>query len=196
MPSLVGPARSAGSLRALAQPHLDVDDGLVLRPWLAADADVVKRAFDCPDVQRWHVRRMDGLAEARAWVGEWARRWEAETDGSWAVAGRADDRPVGQVGLRMISLGVASAHLSYWVVPEARGAGVAVRATRAVARWSFDVLGLHRLVLQHSTANSASCRVAAKLGFAVEGTERGAARHADGWHDMHVHGRLRTDPPF
>jgi hypothetical protein len=26
-----------------------------------------------------------------------------------------------------------------------------------------------------------------------EGTLRGAARHAGGWHDMHQHARLRTD---
>jgi ribosomal-protein-alanine N-acetyltransferase len=83
--------------------------------------------------------------------------------------------------------------LSYWVMPAQRGSGVAARAARALTRWAFDVVGLHRVVLQHSTANLASCRVAAKLGFPVEGTLRGALLHADGWHDAHVHARLRID---
>jgi RimJ/RimL family protein N-acetyltransferase len=28
--------------------------------------------------------------------------------------------------------------MSYWVLPDARGAGVAARATRALTRWVFD----------------------------------------------------------
>jgi RimJ/RimL family protein N-acetyltransferase len=41
--------------------------------------------------------------------------------------------------------------------------------------------------------NVASCRVALYAGFAAEGTKRGEARHADGWHDMHLHARLEND---
>ena len=42
-------------------------------------------------------------------------------------------------------------------------------------------------------ANPASCRVAVKAGFREEGVRRGAALHADGWHDMHVHALLADD---
>jgi ribosomal-protein-alanine N-acetyltransferase len=42
-------------------------------------------------------------------------------------------------------------------------------------------------------ANVASCRVAASAGFWEEGLRRGAALHADGWHDMHVHALLAVD---
>jgi RimJ/RimL family protein N-acetyltransferase len=136
---------------------------------------------------------MDTHDEARAWIAGWATRWDNETDASWAIVDNRDDQPIGQVGLRTISLFEASAHLSYWVLPDARGTGVAVRATHALTQWTFDVVRLHRVSLEHSTANLASCRVATKLGFDVEGTLRGAARHADGWHDMHKHARLRTD---
>jgi len=164
-----------------------------MRPWRESDAKTVMAAFECPGIQQWHVRRMDTHAEALDWMAGWATRWDDETDASWAVVDPDDDQPIGQVGLRTVSLFEGSAHLSYWVLPHARGAGVAVRAARALTRWTFDVLGLHRVSLDHSTANVASCRVAAKLGFELEGTLRGAALHADGWHDMHRHARLRTD---
>ena len=180
----------AGALQSLSQPRIEVDDRLVLRPWRASDAETVRTAFDCPAIQRWHVKRMDSLDEARAWIAGWAAHWDSEKDASWAITD--DDQPIGQVGLRAIALFAGSAELSYWVLPEARGKEVAVRAARALTQWGFD-LGLHRVVLQHSTANPASCRVAAKLGFPVEGTFRGALLHADGWHDAHVHARLRTD---
>ncbi|MEU4475081.1 GNAT family N-acetyltransferase [Micromonospora sp. NPDC023888] len=194
MPLLVTPALAAGSLGAREQPHLPVRPGLALRPWRVDDAPAVRAAFDCAQIQRWHVRRLDGDDEARAWTAQWARRWRDETSASWAVVD-ADDRPVGQVGLRGVLLEEASAQVSYWVVPAARGRGVAADALGALARWSFTRAGLHRLALHHSTANTASCRVAARAGFPVEGLLRGSVRHADGWHDMHLHARLRTDDP-
>lgn len=165
----------------------------MLRPWRESDADAVETAFDCPDIQRWHVRRMDSHNEAIAWTAGWKTRWDNETDASWAITGNDEDQPIGQVGLRTISLFEGSAQLSYWVLPAARGTGVAVRAALALTQWTFDVVGLHRVFLEHSTANTASCRVASKLGFDVEGTQRGALLHADGWHDAHTHARLRTD---
>ncbi len=47
--------------------------------------------------------------------------------------------------------------------------------------------------LDHSTLNHASCRVATKVGFVVEGTKRAQALHLDGWHDMHAHALLVDD---
>ena len=153
----------------------------------------MRTAFACPDVQRWHVRRLDSDEEARGWIAGWAGRWADETDASWAIAGRGDDQAIGQVGLRTVVLSDASAQLSYWVLPTARGTGVAGRAVRTLTSWAFDTLLLNRLFLLHSTANLASCRVASKAGFRVEGTLRRQMLHVDGWHDVHLHARLRTD---
>jgi [ribosomal protein S5]-alanine N-acetyltransferase len=77
----------------------------------------------------------------------------------------------------------------YWVLPAARGTGVAPRAVQAVTRWALDDLGVHRIELVHSVANPASCQVASKAGYLLEGTMRSASLHADGWHDMHLHAR-------
>ncbi|MBM0276273.1 GNAT family N-acetyltransferase [Micromonospora tarensis] len=191
MPLLVAPALPAGTLGAQDQPRLPVRPGLALRPWRLDDATAVRAAFDCPAIQRWHVRRLDSDDEARAWVAQWAGRWRDETAASWAIAD-ADDRPVGQVGLRGVELAEASAQVSYWVVPAARGRGVATEVLLALTGWSFTRVGLHRLALEHSTANVASCRVATGAGFTAEGVARASVRHADGWHDMHRHARLAT----
>ncbi|MGI5520882.1 GNAT family N-acetyltransferase [Micromonospora sp. CA-259024] len=195
MPLLVAPALPAGRLGAQEQPHLPVRPGLALRPWRDDDAPAVRAAFDCPAIQRWHVRRLDSDDEARAWAAQWAGHWRDETAASWAIVD-ADDRPVGQVGLRGVLLAEGSAQLSYWVLPAARGRGIATEALETLTRWSFTGAGLHRLGLEHSTANAASCRVATRAGFTVEGVLREAVRHADGWHDMHLHARLRTDGPI
>ena len=62
-----------------------------------------------------------------------------------------------------------------------------------MSRWFFTEIGLHRIELAHSVANVASCQVAARAGYAYEGTMRGEGLHADGWHDMHLHARLQGD---
>jgi ribosomal-protein-alanine N-acetyltransferase len=57
-----------------------------------------------------------------------------------------------------------TADVAYWTVPAVRGRGVCPRAVDAMASWAFEVAGLHRLDLEHATANAASCRVAEKTG--------------------------------
>ncbi|MFB7108563.1 GNAT family N-acetyltransferase [Streptomyces sp. NPDC056291] len=43
-----------------------------------------------------------------------------------------------------------------------------VSATLAISQWAFNNLGLHRLRITHSVADTASCRVATRAGFALE----------------------------
>ena len=76
---------------------------------------------------------------------------------------------------------------------ECPGRGVASAAVTTLRPWAFDQIGLQRIDLRHSVENTLSCRVATAAGFTAEGTLRGAALHTDGWHDMHLHARLRTD---
>ncbi|MEV6286510.1 GNAT family N-acetyltransferase [Kribbella sp. NPDC051770] len=185
MPRLSEPALAHGVLGE--QPVLKG-----LRPWQVGDAHAVREAFADPGVQQWHVLRIDDDAEAVAWIEQWAGRWAAEKAASWAVVGD-DGEVLGQIGLRRIELDEAKADLSYWMLPAARGRGVAGGAVRTLTDWCFGTLGLHRLVIAHSVRNEQSCRVATKAGFALEGTHRDSMLHADGWHDAHTHARLSGD---
>lgn len=190
VPSLVQPVLKPGTLRDLAQPTLPVQEDFVLRPWSSQDVSVVKRAFEDADIRRWHTRRLDTEVEALAWVASWSQRWEAETDASWALVRVATNEVVGQVGLRTVFLEAAQAQMSYWLLPEARGQGLAVSGTGAVQAWVFSEVGLQRLYLQHSVHNTRSCRVAVAAGFSLEGTLRRYMLHTDGLHDTRVHAVL------
>lgn len=187
MPYLVEPVLPPGSLARLVQPLLTVDE-LLLRPWQPVDAAVVQRAYAEPSVQQWHMRSLT-TAEARQWVQQWPHRWKAETGAGWAVT---DPRGViGQISVRSFVLGEGAGEISYWVLPSARGRRVAGRALRLVTDWAFHTLGLHRIEVEHSTRNPASCRVAEWSGYPLEGTRISSALHADGWHDMHLHAQVR-----
>ncbi|KUN77093.1 GNAT family N-acetyltransferase [Streptomyces griseoruber] len=193
MPYIAGPVVPAGTLSTVPQPVLRTGDGLVLRPWRTEDAPAVHAAFQDPVLNRWHIRTADSVEEVVGWIEAWQKGWESERDAQWAVADADTDGVVGRVALRGIQLEEGVAEVAYWTTRAARGRGVAVRATTALTRWAVDEIGLHRLELMHSTANEASCRVAIKAGFALEGTKRSAAIHQDGWHDMHLHARVRGD---
>jgi RimJ/RimL family protein N-acetyltransferase len=100
---------------------------------------------------------------------------------------------LGRIALHGLNFDGGIADISYWVLPAARGAGVASRALSALTAWALDDIGFHRLQLDHSTRNHASCRVATKSGYLLEGTKRSAAVHDDGRHDMHLHARIQGD---
>jgi [ribosomal protein S5]-alanine N-acetyltransferase len=187
------PVLTAGTLLDIGQPVLAAGAAAVLRPFAEADAPSVLRAYSDPAIRHWNVREMASEAEAAAWIREWAPRWQNETDACWAVVGR-DDEVMGRLAVRDIDLVGGQGQCTYWMLPGARGRGLATAAVQAVCRWAFGDIGFHRLSLIHSVANPASCRVAMKAGFALEGTFRRYQLLDDGWHDVHTHARLQTDP--
>jgi len=189
VPELRKPAVAPGSLSCDPQPRLQVDD-LLLRPWHPDDAAALVHAYGDPSIQRWLVRSMNER-EALEWVRSRADHWEQETGADWAVV--RGDVVIGRVALRKLDLLDGVGEATYWVTPTARGESVASRGLRAMSEWFFARGDFHRIELDHSTLNPASCRVALRAGFAAEGTRRQAVLHADGWHDMHLHARLSTD---
>ncbi|MEI5099625.1 GNAT family N-acetyltransferase [Streptomyces sp. PmtG] len=193
MPFKISNVLEPGALAGREQPTLSAPGGLVLRPWTRGDAPDVYEAFQDPVLQRWHARVADSEDEARAWIASWHEEWREETSAQWAAADARTGRVLGRVALRMIVLGDGQAEMAYWTMPRARGRGVAPRAVAALTAWAFGELGLHRIELRHSTRNEASCRVALKAGYAAEGTQRSAVLHEDGWHDMHLHARIKGD---
>ncbi|MEV6572059.1 GNAT family N-acetyltransferase [Streptomyces sp. NPDC051577] len=189
IPAVVPP----GHLRELPQPSFELPGALRLRPWEPSDAPALTAAGLDPDIVHWNRTVPMTRAEAVAKVAVFRSRWQNEQAAIWAVA--PEDAPaVGLIGIGDLDLAGGSGEILYWLLPEGRGKGAMVPATELVGRWAFEELGLHRLRITHSVANPASCRVATGAGFPLEGTMRGALLHADGWHDEHLHARVRTDP--
>src|ERR1022692_4169981 len=195
MPSLVATSTvPVGSLAARPQPTLTAGGGggVLLGPWSVGDAQAVMDAYQDEAIQRWHARRADSLTETREWIAGWQGGWAAETGAHWAVVEAESDILLGRAALKHLKLADGTADVAYWTVPAARGKDVCPRAVDAMASWAFELAGFHRLDLEHAMGNTASCRVAEKTGFAVEGVRRSAWLLTDGRHDVHAHARLRT----
>lgn len=175
------------------QPVLALTHGVELRPWHARDADVLMTAGQDPAIRKWNRLIVESVEHARQRIERMHRRWQAEQAAIWAIARADGGEALGLIGWGDINLDDGNAEIVYWLLPAARGGGVAVEAARRISRWALDDLGLHRLRLCHSTANPASCRVAQKAGFSFEGTQRSALLHEDGWHDEHLHALVQGD---
>jgi RimJ/RimL family protein N-acetyltransferase len=169
---------------------LSATGGLLLRPWERADAPAFLSAYQDEEIRRWHTRRPSTEAHVREWFDTYHQDWEREKGGHWAIT-RDGGEVLGRIALRGLDFDGGIAGVAYWVLPAARGTGVASRALTALTTWALDEIGFHRLELDHSTHNTASCRVATKCGYLLEGTKRSAAVHDDGRHDMHLHACIR-----
>ena len=184
------PVIPSGSLAATPQPVLSAAQGLLLRPWEPADAPIFLSAYQDSEIRRWHTRRPLTETDVLEWFDAYRQDWEQEKGGHWAVV-RDNGEVLGRIALRGFNFDDGIAGAGYWVLPGARGAGVATNALTALSAWALEEIGFYRLHLDHSTRNDASCRVATKSGYLLEGTKRSAALHDDGRHDMHLHARIR-----
>ncbi|MCJ1680621.1 GNAT family N-acetyltransferase [Streptomyces sp. APSN-46.1] len=194
MTEAIPPVVPAGRMSAVPQPEFALPGGMHLRPWTVDDAPALVEAGRDPEIQHWNRPGRLTLAEAEDRIARWHGLWQTEEAGIWAVAPATGGPAVGLIGLADLDLRDGSGEFLYWLLPAGRGSGITVKATDRIRRWAFEDVGLHRLRITHSVANPASCAIATKAGFPLEGTMRGALLHADGWHDEHLHARLRTDP--
>jgi ribosomal-protein-alanine N-acetyltransferase len=195
VPDLIDPVDTNVELFGRMQPTIVSDDGtLLLRPWDLADAPQLVQAYRDRLIQRWHLRWFASEAEAVAWVEARGTQWRDHMGGSWAVAETADAAVVlGQVAFRSLHVADGLAELSCWVVRDRRRQQVGSKAIRTLANWALADLRLERVELLHSTRNEPACRTAKRAGFRVEGTKRRLQQYQDGFHDMHLHSRVRGD---
>jgi RimJ/RimL family protein N-acetyltransferase len=179
--------------------------GLRLRSWRADDASDVAamlRGVTDPDFLRWNtplvpVRTEADAAQAiRARAEGWERGDMAHFCVTEDATGSAEGPVVGHIGLGMIDLRMRTALVGYWVLPEARGRGVARRALELCSRWAFERAGLHRIELGHAIGHDASCHIAERCGYLAEGALRDAmfdSGRTDHFRDVHLHARLSSD---
>jgi RimJ/RimL family protein N-acetyltransferase len=164
---------------------------VILRPWRAADAAIVREAAGELLMDR-QLGPVHSLREARRWIAEAAADRENGTRFAFAVLNDNGD-PVGNVAVSSVDVRHLTGWVSYWILGRCRGQGLATRACREVSRCAFEEQGLFRLELGHRLDNPASCRVALAAGFAVEGVERAKLLYDGMRYDVERHARLATD---
>ena len=178
-----------------AHPLASVDalgTAAVLRPWRLDDAASLQTAFTTSNDLASQVGAIELTTLPRC------ERFIAEHLSPTTVSRRnfaisLDGVAVGNVGVGSMEHRHGTGWVYYWLSTEARGRGLATLALASIADWAFTEQGLHRLELGHRTNNEASCRVAQKAGFAIEGIERQKLKYGTERFDVETHARLRSD---
>jgi RimJ/RimL family protein N-acetyltransferase len=101
---------------------------------------------------------------------------------------------IGVVGLQQIARDRLRAELGYWIGVPWWGKGYATEAARAVVRYGFDELGLHKIHAHYLTRNPASGKVLERVGMRREGMLREEVRKWGRFEDVILCGILRSDP--
>jgi len=150
---------------------------LLLRVPRLDDADAAAEHLTDPEAMRYVG--VDGApwprGDCEAIVQKWIDRWQANGFGQFAVERREVDRFLGRVGLLVWDRGdwgqstlpeaaEPEIELGWTLAREHWGHGYATEAAGAVRDWALDDLALERLISIVHPDNSASQRVATKLG--------------------------------
>jgi [ribosomal protein S5]-alanine N-acetyltransferase len=64
------------------------------------------------------------------------------------------------------------AEMGYWVNPEFHNRGIITEAGKAILRFGFEHVALHKIVIDHVSDNMASQKVIEKLGFRFVGERK------------------------
>jgi RimJ/RimL family protein N-acetyltransferase len=90
----------------------------------------------------------------------------------FAIIDPGDESVIGGCGLNHVNIGKGYGNLGYWVRSSRRGQAIAARATRLVARFAFEQVGVVRVEIVVAVHNRASSRTAEKAGARREGVLR------------------------
>jgi len=106
---------------------------------------------------------------ARSWIVRNIARYEIDGFGRCAVVLRSSGELVGDCGLIRTEVeGVSEVELGWIIAASHQGRGIATEAAAAWQDCAFGVLDPKRIVSMISEENTASRRVAEKLGLTVE----------------------------
>jgi [ribosomal protein S5]-alanine N-acetyltransferase len=89
-----------------------------------------------------------------------------------AVVLRAEERLIGNCGLRLRHTGASEGDIGYELNPAYWGHGYATEAAQAMLGFAFVEMQLHRITANCLAENSASARVLEKIGMQLEGRLR------------------------
>ena len=148
---------------------------ILVRPYAMDDIASLHRAVlgSMDSLSYWlsWCRSDYSLSDAAHWVEYCIAGWESKSEFPLGVFDPAGE-VIGAAGISHISRADNMGNIGYWVCDSSRNRGVATTAARAAALFGFDVLGLTRLEIVVLPHNTASQRVAEKLGAVREAEAR------------------------
>lgn len=175
---------------------------------LAVSADIELRQWELADADAGFEAVQRNRASLREWL-PWVDRTHSATDirdyiRKVVIPQRENNQGpncsiwfarqfAGGLGCHPIDWGNRTCSLGYWLDGRFRGRGVMTQSVKALMRYLFEGLTLHRVTIRCATGNTRSCAIPARLGFRQEGVELEAEWVAGRWVDLLNWGMLEQE---
>jgi len=170
-------------------------DRLTLRDFVEDDYRRVSEYRSDERYRRYHRDAMCTEAGARKFV-RMVMDWAAETPRlkfQLAIVRTSDNLLIGSCGVRTTSSADREAEFGCELDPCVWGHGLASEAGRAMLRYAFGALGMHRVWAHTIAENRSAVRLAEQLGMRLEGCLRESNFFQERWWDNQVYAILEQD---
>ena len=108
------------------------------------------------------------LREAQAWLASCQAAWLQESSYPFLIVETASQEVIGSVDINQLNREHNFGNIGYWVSSAHSGKGVATAAVTLILQFGFIETGFTRLEIVALTENTASRRVAEKVGASFE----------------------------
>ena len=154
-------------------PERHRHDGLLMRRWTEADAEIVEAAVSANiehlrPYMPWIALEPLAIEDRRALERQWEETWAAGGDVIYGIF--EGDACVGSTGLHR-RIGEGGLEIGYWVHVDHLGKGIARRASEGLTDLAFTIPGIDRVEIRHDLSNVYSRRVPEQLGFRLLGRD-------------------------
>ena len=143
---------------------------LLLRHQILTDLGALHALYSDPEITKYIPDAPRNYAETREEL-EWFLNGHPQYPelGLWAVIYKETGKFIGRCGLLPWTIdGHPEVEVAYTLAREYWGQGLATEAARAILQYGFEKLNLARLICLIDPQNSASQRVAEKIGMTLE----------------------------
>lgn len=173
-------------------PMRIVTERLVLRDFRADDWPAMAGYWADPRYQRFYPEVSVIDARVRELIAVFVAAQQAEPRRAWqlAITLPKDGRVIGNCGIRVNDPALREANIGYELHPDWWGHGYATEAARAIVRFGFAELGLHRIWAECVADNIASQRVLEQLGMRREAHVREHQWYRGRWWDTLIYALL------
>ena len=149
-------------------------DRLILRRFLYTDDDSMLKYWIADEkIQSLYSEPVYETKEAvKELLDKYIGSYEREDYYRWAIIEKTTGECIGQIAYFLVDNKNHFAEIEYCIGSDFQCKGFATEATKAVIKFGFEKMNLHKVQICTKTINAPSKRVIEKCGFNYEGTLR------------------------
>jgi ribosomal-protein-alanine N-acetyltransferase len=165
----------------------------LLRKIQPADQPFIFEGLSHPQVIPHYGVQYKTLEETTLQMQYYSRLSKEQTGTWWKIVDRATFEKVGAIGYNNFSVQHNKCEIGYWLLPPYWRKGIIAETLAAMLAYLFDIKKVNRIEALVEEGNTASCKVAQKAGFTLEGVLRDYERKDNRYISLRLYSLLAAD---